>query len=517
MEYKHSSEFTKCEWRSDIYTETGADYSLPDYNGDVRRILFTSADVRPSGSFDSGDSIDFSGIVVYNMVYSDSENKINSVSFTSDYDLSVKCDTDKCKSNSADISVANYSMRLLGPRKISAKATLMPKVVISKTEKQEIEGSAFCDGSSPEVEVATLEIASVVSSDRIEREYAEELVRFDGESADDIAVIFTDAECIIDSVTGEEDSASVKGNMRVYAILKCGEEPMFLAEKNIRIDENLPFENLNRGIKISPDVTVSSVRCAVSADEGGCSVVANVIIDLGAEIYANEQVELVTDAYRRDGETENSYEKYDYLEICTVISEKEEFNHTLSREDIEIENLREVICISAKPKIERCEVVDGVAQIAGEIKYSGIASGMDDSGELSYSPFKIALPFEKNVNLNCQNGAKIRVSPSICSTMANVVIDENNLHVSSLSQTKLFVCEEKSVKVLKQSELLESGEFAPLGAKITVYYPEERETLFEIAKKFHTTAEKISKDNSISRAVSADADARLGVKRLLIF
>ena len=90
MEYKGSKDFLRCERRGEIYTDTSADHSLPDYNGDVRRILYTNAQVHPSGSFENGDSVDFSGIVVYDIVYADSENRINTASFSSDYDFSPR-------------------------------------------------------------------------------------------------------------------------------------------------------------------------------------------------------------------------------------------------------------------------------------------------------------------------------------------------------------------------------------------------------------------------------------------
>ena len=112
MEYKGSKDFLRCERRGDVYTETSADHSLPDYNGDVRRILYTNAAVHPSGSFENGDSVDFSGIVAYDIVYVDSENRINSASFSSDYDFTVKCNPDGFSSAHADVSVAAYSFRL---------------------------------------------------------------------------------------------------------------------------------------------------------------------------------------------------------------------------------------------------------------------------------------------------------------------------------------------------------------------------------------------------------------------
>ena len=517
MEYKQNGEFIRCEWRPDIYTDTGADYSLPDYNGDVRKILFTSADVRPSGSFENSDSVDFSGIVVYNMVYSDSENKINSVSFTSDYDFSVKCDGQSNVGSSADISVSNYSMRLLGPRKISAKATLASRVALAKVENQQLGGTAFDDGALPEVECVRVDVASVGMSETLEREYAEELIRLDGEGADDVNIVCSDAECVIESVSAEDGGVSLKGNMRIYALVKCGDEPMFLAEKSLKIDESLVFENMKRGGKISPAVTVSSVRCTVSSDENGCSVVANVIADLSAKTYGNERVELTTDAYRRDRETQNNYGDYRYLEICTLIAEKEDFNESVDREGLEVDNLREVICLSAEAKVESAGVEDDVARMVGEIRYNGIACGVDETGNLSYHPFKISLPFVKNVNLNCQNYEKIRLTPSVVCVSAGATVDENKVYLSCLSHFEVLVCEERCVKVLTESNVVGDVEIQDAGAKITVYYPEESETLFDIAKKFHTTVERISLDNSVSIATSAGGETPSSPKRLLIF
>ena len=72
---------TKCQ---DVTAETGAEYLLPDYNGDVRRILYTSATPRPSGSFVGDGNVEYSGIVVYDVVYLDGDGVLSSVSFTSD-------------------------------------------------------------------------------------------------------------------------------------------------------------------------------------------------------------------------------------------------------------------------------------------------------------------------------------------------------------------------------------------------------------------------------------------------
>ena len=43
-----SKEYTRMRRESDVYTESGADYSLPDYNGDIKKVLYTAAAGSPA-------------------------------------------------------------------------------------------------------------------------------------------------------------------------------------------------------------------------------------------------------------------------------------------------------------------------------------------------------------------------------------------------------------------------------------------------------------------------------------
>ena len=66
----------------EIAAEVGCDYVLPDYLGDVRKILFTEARCLPLPTYMSGDELSTSGAVEFRMIYTDSEGLLSSVSFT---------------------------------------------------------------------------------------------------------------------------------------------------------------------------------------------------------------------------------------------------------------------------------------------------------------------------------------------------------------------------------------------------------------------------------------------------
>ena len=58
------------------------------------------------------------------------------------------------------------------------------------------------------------------------------------------------------------------------------------------------------------------------------------------------------------------------------------------------------------------------------------------------------------------------------------------------------------------------------GAKITVYYPTKNETLFSVAKRFHTSTVKVAKDNGITESVFSEENSGgslSGVKKLIIY
>ena len=56
--------------------ESGCEYILPDYMGDIKKILMSSARVVPSGKLAGGGNVEASGVVEYEILYADSEGKL---------------------------------------------------------------------------------------------------------------------------------------------------------------------------------------------------------------------------------------------------------------------------------------------------------------------------------------------------------------------------------------------------------------------------------------------------------
>ena len=519
MEIKRNSEFTRNVKCSDVYTESVADYSLPDYLGDVRKILFTDAALRPSGRFAGGDEVEFSGVVVYNVVYLDADNNLSSVEFTSDYDYSVKCSAENYKDSISNTRVSNYAVRLMGPRKMSARASLVGSVSLSECESLSVSGSAFEADNSPEVNTKTVKIRSTKLSELCERECAEQIARLDGAIADEVSVVYCGAEPCVDSVTADDGTVCVKGKLRMYTVLKNADAPAYEVDKTVNFEENLSFEGVNSDMYLTPELSVTSLKANINADDAGCEVVLSCIVEFCIVGDTNENVDLTTDAYLKSSPTENSYEDFTYYKLVDCCSVRGSHNAELDRAQIESNALHDIVFLTATPKVEHVQTEEGCVNILGEIRYSGVASEMLDD-KISYVSVKFSSPFAVNVNTSCQNLENLQVDAKVMASCASATIDANNLYATCQLDSCVTVCEEKRERVLASCSKSDGESYESVGASITVYYPTSEDTLFSVAKRFRTSSLKVARDNDISESVFAadNPDGKLaGVRKLIIY
>ena len=519
MEFKTDNSYIKSIKCADVYTESQADYTIPDYLGDVRKILFTEASLRPSGRFAGGEEVEFSGVVVYNVIYLDSEGKLCSVEFTSDYDYSIKCSGDNYNDSISDTRVSNYSLRLTGPRKINAKASLVGSVKLSENVTVAVTGDAFTDGKAPEINKGSANVRMSKTSSVREREFAESVARLDGAIADEVKVVHSFAECLVDDVKCDEDKAVIKGRLCLFGVICNGDEPAYGVEKSISFEEGVEFEEISPDMHLIPHLSVTSLKSSVNADDAGCEVVLSAILELCVIGEGNQSVELVLDGYCTDCLTDNTYDSFGYSSLQDVASVKENHSAEIERSEIEADNIREIVFFSSTPKIESVEQENGIVSISGEVRYSGVASEMVGD-KISYVGIKFSSPFSVNVNIDCHNCNEINIETEIHSSNASATVDADKLYATCTLECIVVASCEESRAVLSSMNCCEGEESSTNEAKITVYYPAPNETLFEVAKRFRTSCLKVAQDNDITESVFAADNPQgglSGIKKLIIY
>jgi len=506
-----------------VICESSGEYSLPDYNGDIKKILHVGTSVIPSGKFLDGDSVEFSGIVSYDVVYLDAENNVTHLGFTTDYEMAVKCSGERFMEADVDTSVDNYNLRPVGPRKLSAKAVLTSSVHVMERDEVLYLGDTFTEGS-PEVLEGDARIRSSCFDKSGEREWAEELGHLDGVIADEVEILYTGCDVRIDERELSQSGGSHRGELTVFSLIKCGDEIPYRLEKKIQFKDSF-FESgeLPEGIApedcfIFSDVTVTSLGASVTAEEDGSSITVSVITAGKMRVSYNTPIKLVRDCYLTDCRTECETEELEYSELVSSVNRTEKLVTELDREALGVGDARSFLLASARARVGSTKLSDNSVIISGELRFSGIACEVSEAEEATYSNVKIDVPFEQKVNIGCQipNGARTECCLS-ARDVALTLEGDKVVAALSLDVAVSVLSDRRDSYVSSSYRCDEKYETDPV--LVTVYYPEPDETLFDISKKFHRSQVSVAATNSLKESVFADKNSSLvslGVKKVII-
>ena len=510
MESTNEKKLSKITLNADACVENQVEYLLPDYLSDMRKLIYSSAELRRAASFLTEGGEEHSGIVVYNAVYLDNESNMHSATFTGDFDLLLK-QSDEGAILLTDMRTENPSVRMTGPRKLMAKCTVKASSI---TAKEEVVSLEIDKPEDAEVATRVANFATFIKCEEMEREYAEPLTSLLGATLDEIEVVYYSAEVSSLRATPQGGAVDVEGTVRIDVVIKNGDGVVYLSGKDIDFAESLGCDLPDAKLTVLPECGVTSLVVNTAPTDEGVDIVASMILSLGASIGYNSTEDVITDGYYKGYQTDARYKEISYTELSGHALVSESFSDEADLTEIECPAVRDVIFITGVPRLE-CKVKDGAIHYEGEIKFSGIVSEMREDGEIGYTSVRFALPIDREgKKRDICDGARIECALTVKNVSA--YLDHGKLCLSYTLENALTVMKDCTLSILSR---LTAGDAAVADGKtrISVYYPEEGDELFDIAKKFRTTEAKLAEDNSLVLETASVGDTVLhGVKKLLV-
>ncbi len=497
--------------------ESTGDYSLPDYNTDVKKILTVKAKAFPSGKFASDDSLEFSGSVGYDVVYLDADNNVTHAEFSTDYDAALRINSENYVDSDVVTTISSCNIRLIGPRKLSAKCSLESTVRLCERRAYEVEGDAFA-GYEPEMMTKTVSVLAPEFATGEAKEYTEEILSLEGSIADEVEILLSDASFVLDSLERSDDEVDIKGRVRVTLLYKNADSLPEVVTKEFPFDEDVDIEGAMSLKDVDARVEITSLRSRVEPTDDGTSLIVS--FTASPKIYAvgNRELEVVLDSYLKERGTENEHSEFGYNEHICMERGEETFSAKVALDELGVESISEIIWTEAIARAESCEIEENRVKINGEIRFSAIACQVSEENNRICFPIKFSTTFEQYVNSNCQKHENMRANCAVNATDAKIEFDENNIYASCELSAFVNITSERRQRCLGASYVTDE-EFISDDSVVTVYYPDASESLYGIAKRFHTSVASIAKANKLTESVFASSSAPLsamGVGKLII-
>lgn len=474
------------------------EYLIPDTHPDVAQVLML--DVKPiiTGKDIMQDKIYVEGKVEYNILYlaKEEENRmgIQSVSYTDKFSNYIDIPgAEHNMSCYAENYIEHIESTIMNERKISVEGIIKLKVEVFKDYQYEIV-KGIDTAENIQMLKKPCEIDKIV--DNLEKEMvAKSNIKISMDKPQ-VGKILT-----YDINVHKKDIKIVDSKLTIGAFVKLGilyrgmdtNEVVYL-EDEVFINEGQEMNELRDNLKCTGDFIVDAVEFDVKQDDLG----ENRIIDTEAlvratvNIMSKEEIDMIEDAYSPDFLMELSREKYD-LNVLQGQNNSE----AIIKENIELDSKDAMpvqvimskgkVCVTERKVLEDKVVVEGVVNV--DVLYRS-----NDSSRYLYS-ISEELPFSCGVDMP---GSKIDMVSFAKASLENIeaAIEANTIAikcvVSVYARVNYIINKEFLVSIDKKE-----GEVPAKKASVTIYVVQPGDTLWSIAKRYHTSVDEIVKINNI--------------------
>lgn len=492
-----------------IVSELSADFSLPDYQPEIKRLLRVSATVMPADRYIGAGNAEFSGTVDYNVLYAGNDGALYCttqtgeyqftcpVEMTSDFELNegITCDVDTV----TDTVVG----RVAAPRRLSFKCRLRSRVRLYGTKVLE-ESVTGADAASVQRLCGQASCARVFIGNGEPLQLGDEILC--DAQAGDLRVISSEARVFVSEAVAGSGVVNCRGEvcLKLLCCRENADEPLTVQLRRIPFSQAVPTDGAEVNCDACADGVCSDIRVTVEEGRILCEVSAR----LRTRAQRNEEVSFTRDVYSTASEGESRYLHCVFPHAVKCINGNFSLNTTVPLEEAGIRAGMRVVDVSLIPSVTSLENEHGKYRLVGRTRCQVILSDGEET-----SAQELELPFRYECDGESTPVSDYDATVDVIGCRARV--DGERIGVDAELSVSLATRGDTTFEMLSEATFGEA--VVRQGAVYTVCYPSRDDTLWSVAKRYHRAVSVIADVNSLAGAPAADSPESLsGVRYLLV-
>lgn len=464
-----------------------ADITLPDYCPDIRRVLKCIVTPHINTVQTAGDRAVADGTAGVCVIYADEQGKI--CSFEQTYPFSKYAELKGTQDNccvSVRAVVQYTNCRAVSPRRLDIHSALSVIFYVSTLRQEEI--ITGVEGSGVQLRCCDVATASLVGCTDSAFQMSETVPLADGQPSVS-CVLHSSAAALTQDVKVIQNKLLIKGELAITAVCRSDEGEIFSFGHTMPISQIVGLEGVDEDCTCCVCMPVTALSLEAKADQSG----ENRLIDISARVSANVKAyrelnfKAVTDAYSVCCELKPSSRDASFCSIA------DKFNDTFAcRSTQEIAEARQILAVW-------CSALSSATkQSADEITISGEATAhflyLDSDGQPGYAERQISYEYRRSVKacgtLECSPCLEITAVSAAC---ASGSVD---VRIEFAVSGCVFDCTKR--RIVTSLECASESIGRRSDAALTVYFADEGEELWDIARKYNTTVEAVEQENGMS-------------------
>lgn len=489
-------------------TELSEDFTLPDYQPEIKRLLRVRANVQPPEIYIGAGNVECSGTVDYTVLYSGNDGALYCTDQSGEYRFSfpveLPADFDAGESVLCDVESLPETVtgRVSAPRKLTLRCRLRSRAHLFGTRvlPDPVEPSPGIQRLS-----GTCESAHVFLGMGEPLTLGDEILCDPQDS--DVRVICADAQVFVTEAGAGSGTVNCRGEL-CLKLLCCHDT----TGETYPMLRRIPFSQAVEadGVEVNCDCSAhgSAQDLRITVEDGRIQCEATVHLQVRAQ--RNETIALTRDAYSTASECITAYQDLTVPTALRCVGGNFSLGTAFPLEEVGIRAGLRPVDMDGSVTMGDAEYDRGKYYLNGKCRFHVILAGEDD-----WSAQEIEVPFRYETD-----GLRDALPVSSAELNANLIscrarIDGERIGIDAEIAVSGALRGERNVRVLSDCRMGEKWQ-AP-GAVFTVCYPEKEDTLWSVARRYHRPVSELAAKNALAPSPAADAkDSLAGVRYLII-
>ena len=475
-------------------TEINADFTLPDYKSEIRKLLLSKVTLTPPKKYMGNDGATLEGEMRCKLIYVGADSGLYCAPLTDTYKLTIPFEFNSHSLNTDDITFVAFcyddgiTTRVLGPRKVNLRAKVVCRALglSPAMYAPKIEGIGNPSSLENLVEEMPCAMLSCFESNHLT---LSDEIPLDAD-IDSVRIVDYNTSAMLSECFARAGKLHVRGEV-ILKLLYCNDAESAQA---LTLTRKLPFSTEIDAVGI-PDGTECSAYVSIEdenirVDEN--SINAEVYIKIHSITQHNEAVQYISDAFSTEYEAKTRSE--DISILCGV---KNCFgnltqNDSIPSSELKIDTNAKIIDCHCDVKIDSFKCENGKVVLVGKTDNSIIYY---HDGEYSSKLVSMPLKYELDIPFKDAECSYLSLSYAEC-VSCRARHDGERIFIDRELQFCILLQERKSICVLDGIEFCEK--LSRVDSDITLCYPGNDATLWSVSKRYYKSPELIRKKNSLS-------------------
>lgn len=475
------------------------DILAPDTKPDISRVVAVDGNIQVNKKETQDDKILVEGNLLFKVLYvSDrGEEPLYSIDSSTNFKeiIEIKGLTPQIK-NEVEAEIEHIDFNLNNERKIGVKAVINLQGKGLKESHVEITKDVEGLGDI-EVLRESLRYTDIVGSN-VSDTLVKDAFELE-EGLPEIKEILKSSPLVVERETKITDGKVIVGGLLLLETLYIGEDeenPLNILKKEIPFTHFIEMPEAYSDMEYRLKMKVDEVYTDVKENADGAKRILEVegIINIQATVMENQNREVVVDAYSPTKPLKLQKSKIEVRESLGI-----HHSQVLLRETLDLPNnyppMAKIFSVNAKPIVTDYQLRENKVAIEGVLEATVIYA--TEEGEQPIYSFLQEIPFRHHVEMErTENQMEVEVDLLIQELDYSQINEEQAEVRINLKSTCQAYCM-KSMDILSHAEEMEETVDITKRPSLTIYFFQEGDSLWKIAKKYNTTVQRIMEANEI--------------------